>query len=170
MTDNLYPYGKFVPFQIIVPTTAMLTINVLNFIGQSVVWLGQSGGMPVIMPVDAAGKPLTTPFSIAWPCAGIDSLLIYSVTILLFLKESMIPLKHRIIYFIFGAVVTYFINILRIVTIILIAIRTGGYTSEVGRFHDYYGPLYSMTWIIVYPLVIIVSQNLWRKIKKTSVN
>jgi len=166
MTDNLYPYGKFAPFQIIVPTTATLTVNMLNFLGQHVIWLGQSGGMPVIMPVDAAGNPLTPPFSIAWPCAGIDSLLIYSVTILLFLKESMMPLKHRIVYFIFGAIVTYFINILRIVTIFLIAVKTGGYTLEVVRFHDYYGPLYSITWIISYPLIIIASQSLWRKIKE----
>ena len=170
MTDNLYPYGKFAPFQIIVPTTATLTVNVLNLIGQSVVWLGESGGMPVIMPVDATGKPLTPPFSVAWPCAGIDSLLIYSVTILLFLKESMIPLKHRIVYFTFGAIITYFINILRIVTIFLIAIKPGGYTpevaAEVARFHDYYGMLYSMTWIISYPLIIIGSQTLWKKLNK----
>lgn len=169
VTDNLYPYGKFVPFQMIVPTTARLTVDFLNLIGQSVVWLGESKGMPVIMPVDAAGKPLTPPFSIAWPCAGIDSLLIYSVTILLFLKETMMPLKHRIVYFAFGAIITYFINILRIVTIVLIAVKTGGYTAEVARFHDYYGQLYSMTWIISYPLLIIGSQTLWKKLKKKHV-
>jgi exosortase/archaeosortase family protein len=98
---------------------------------------------------------------IDWPCSGVESLLIYTVTILLFLKKSGISLKHKIIYFMIGAIVTYFINILRIVTLYVIAIHNGNW----GIFHDYYGPLYSITWIISYPLVIIGSQALLDKIR-----
>lgn len=157
--DNVYSAG-FTPFQILVPATAMLAANVLNLMGYQTLWLGVKEGMPTFIAWDSQGR-LSRPFSIAWPCSGVESLLIYTVTILLFLKKTAIPRKHRIIYFIIGAIVTYFINILRIVTIFVISINDGDYM----RFHDYYGQLYSITWIISYPLIIIGSRALWSKVR-----
>jgi exosortase/archaeosortase family protein len=60
-----------------------------------------------------------------------------------------------------GVVVTYFINVLRIVTIFVIGINGGDRMA----FHDIYGQLYSITWIVSYPLLIMGSQMLWAKIK-----
>ncbi|MGQ9544929.1 MAG: exosortase/archaeosortase family protein [Candidatus Bathycorpusculaceae bacterium] len=162
MVDSVYPYGTFTPFQIFVPTTATLAANVLNLMGYQIGWTGQSQGAPVLRVWNQKGEAF---FGIAWPCSGIDSLMIYSVTILLFLKDSIISWKQRIIYFVIGAAVTYFINILRITTIFVIAIDYGMNSPQVQQFHNYYGPLYSITWIIIYPLIIIGTQILWRKIK-----
>jgi len=163
--DNIYPYGRFTPFQILVPTTTMLAANVLNLIGYEtrISFISNHptyGSMPLLIAGDSQGRS-SGPIAIAWPCSGVESLLIYTVTILLFLKKSGIPWKHRIIYFMIGAIVTYFINILRIVTIFVIAINGG----DIWAFHDYYGQLYSITWIISYPLIIVGSRVLWRKIK-----
>jgi len=68
--------------------------------------------------------------------------------------------KAKIGYFAIGAAVTYFINILRIVTIFMIGMNGG----DVELFHSFYGPLYSVAWIVSYPLIILGSQSLWRKI------
>lgn len=157
--DNLCPYGRFTPFQIFVPTTAKLAANVLNLMGYQTRFLALVEGMPDLVAWNSYG---VARFQIAWPCSGVESLLIYTVTILLFLKKTAIPWKHRIVYFIIGAIVTYFINILRIVTIFIIEINRG----DVWAFHDYYGQLYSITWIISYPLIIIGSRALWSKIRK----
>jgi thaumarchaeosortase len=157
--DNLYPYGRFTPFQLFVPTTAMLASNVLNLMGYQTQFRSPVEGTPTLIAWDSQGK--SAGFGIAWPCSGVESLLIYTVTILLFLKKIAIPWKHRIIYFIIGAIVTYFINILRIVTIFVISINGG----DIRAFHDYYGQLYSITWIVSYPLIIIGSRALWRKIR-----
>ena len=119
--------------------------------------------MPVLSVMNSQGRNAS--FGIAWPCSGIESLLIYTLMILLFLKNSMIPLKHRILYFIFGAVVTFFINVFRIATIFVIALDTSANSIQVHRFHDYYGWLFSLTWIVLYPLIVIVSRNLWIKMK-----
>jgi thaumarchaeosortase len=158
--DNLYPFGRFTPFQIIVPTTTMLSANLLNLMGYHTLWLGISSGLPTLIAWDSHGN-YSSPFAIGWPCSGVESLLLYTVTILLFLKKSAISWKHRIIYFTIGAIVTYFINILRIATFFIISINHGDITT----FHNYYGQLYSITWIISYPLIIIGSQLLWSKIK-----
>jgi len=166
--DNFYPYGRLTPLQILVPTTATLAANVLNLMGYETAIRFVSndpiyGSMPSLRIEDSQGRSAAA--GIAWPCAGVESLLIYSLTILLFLKKTDIPWKHRIIYFAVGAVVTYFINVLRVVTLFVIAINTGGVRSaQFQRFHNYYGLLYSITWIISYPLIIIGSRVLWRKI------
>lgn len=157
--DNLYAYGHFTPFQVFVPTTAMLAANVLNLMGYQTQWLGEQLGTPVLKAWNSKGEAR---FGIAWPCSGVESLLIYTATIMLFLKKIPIPWKHKTVYFIFGAIVTYFINVLRIVTIFAIAINGG----DVWAFHNYYGQLYSITWIISYPLIIIGSRVLWGKIRE----
>jgi exosortase/archaeosortase family protein len=159
--DNVYPNGKFTPFQIIVPTTATLAASLLSLIGYRIRWYPTVDGMPDLRVTSSQGSSIR--FQIAWPCSGVESLLIYSVTILLFLKNSTISWKQRIVYFIFGAAVTYFINILRIVTIFIIGINSG--VPAAMAFHDYYGQLYSITWITSYPLLIIGSRALWGRIR-----
>lgn len=162
LIDNFYPEGAFTPFQIIVPTTAYLAEKVLTLIGYQTVWQGFMDGMPVYVFQDPSGR-FTMPFKIAWPCSGIDSLLLYTAIILLFMKKSSIPTLHKVVYFVIGAVVTYCINILRIVTIFMIS--TSGSREAVQTFHDLYGPLYSVTWIVSYPLIIFGIEALFEKLK-----
>jgi exosortase/archaeosortase family protein len=158
--------GKFAPLLIFVPTTATLAAKVLNLMGyETRIFYPSSnptyGSMPYLWIRDSQGK--FAAFGIDWPCAGVESLLIYTFTILLFLKKAGIPWKHMIMYFVIGGIVTYFINILRIVTIFVIAIKGG----NIWLFHDFYGQLYSISWIVSYPLIIIGSRALWRKTRKT---
>jgi len=80
---------------------------------------------------------------------------------LLFLRKTDISWKQKIIYFVIGAIVTYFINVLRIVTIFTIAV----YQGNISAFHNYYGPLYSIIWIVSYPIMIIGSRVLWSELK-----
>ena len=160
--DNLYPWGRFTPFQILVPTTTMLAAGVLGLLGfgTSITYINSAemGSLTRLEVKALSGK--SQGFNIAWPCSGVESLLIYSVTILLFLKNSSIPWKHRIVYFVFGAAITYLINALRIATIFIIAINGGDW----GVFHNYYGQLYSLFWIMSYPLIIVAARTLWGKI------
>jgi thaumarchaeosortase len=164
MIDNLYPYGRFMPLQVFVPPTAWLAASVLNLMGfqttmTQIVNHPTYGSMPYLMVEDSLGR--TASFAVAWPCSGVQSLFIYTIVIALFLKRTPIRWLHRIVYFAVGAIVTYFINVLRIATIFIIAINNGDW----GLFHNYYGELYAMTWIIAYPLIIIGSRLLWNKIK-----
>jgi thaumarchaeosortase len=167
--DNFYPFGQFTPFQFLVLPTTNLAANALNLMGYETTLSFISndplyGSMPYLEVKDFQG--VWRGFGIAWPCAGVESLLIYTAAILLFLKRTAIPWKHKIVYFVIGAIVTYFINILRIVSIFVIAVNHGFRSPEVWLFHDYYGQLYSITWIISYPLIIIGSRALWSKIRK----
>ncbi len=161
--DNFFPYGQFTPFQILVPTTASLAAGVLGLMGYGVVQGIEIGtGMPTLQVTGALG---TAKFAVAWPCAGIESLLIFTAVALLFLKRMNISWKAKIGFFAFGAAITYFINVLRIATIFTIGVQYGVDSPQVQAFHYYYGPLYAMAWIISYPLIIMGCLGLWRKIK-----
>jgi exosortase/archaeosortase family protein len=157
MADNLYSAG-FIPFQILVPTTAILAAKMLNFMGYTTTLKNLDSSIPLLI-AEIDGKFFRA--NIGWPCAGIDSLLIYSVTIAIFLEGMRISRVKKIICFLVGAVITYFINILRIVSIYLIGISGG----DVMVFHDYYGALYSIMWITAYPLIIVGCQTFWGIIK-----
>jgi thaumarchaeosortase len=162
--DNIFPYGQFTPFQLLVPTTASLAAGVLGFMGYTCIPGVEVGsGMPTL---DVSGPLGSAKFAIAWPCAGIESLLIFTAVAILFLKGMPISWKAKIGYFAFGAAFTYFINVLRIATIFTIGMQYGIDSVQVQNFHFYYGPLYAMTWIVAYPLIIIASSTAWRRLRK----
>lgn len=162
--DNVFPYGQFTPFQLLVPTTASLAGGVLNLMGYAVVpGVQASTGMPTLQVTGAAGS---AEFAIAWPCAGIESLLIFTAVALLFLKQMNISRKAKVGFFAFGAAITYLINILRITEIFVIGTQYGAYSPEVDAFHYYYGPLYAMAWIVAYPLIIMVATMGYQKLRK----
>lgn len=164
--DNVYPYGQFTLFQVFVPTAASAAALVFNLLGYSTILTEQSDFIHGTMPVlNVSGPQGATQFGIAWPCAGIESLLIFTVVVLLFLKSMPVSWKAKVGYFAFGAIVTYLINILRIVNIFMIGMQYGAASTEVDLFHKYYGPLYSIIWIIIYPLIIYFSLGLWRRHK-----
>ncbi len=163
--DNVFPYGQFTPFQIFVPTTTTLAAAILNLMGYTTsITYGQSsleGRMPILTATDPHSFASAS-YSIAWPCAGIESFLIFTVVTLLFLKRMSISLRGKVGFFIFGAAVTYVINAFRIVEIFRIGISNG----NIDMFHFYYGPLPAVIWIVLYPLVVLVSLNLWHKARK----
>ncbi|MEM2341293.1 MAG: archaeosortase/exosortase family protein [Candidatus Bathyarchaeia archaeon] len=160
LIDNLYPFGEFTPFQIIVPSAAILASNLLTLLGYRTKLEGQIYGTPVLRVQGEKGE---ASFGVAWPCSGIDSLIIYSIITILFLRDEAATWKRKIAYFLIGAIITYFINILRITKIFILAIEYGVASLEVQRFHDHYGPLLSITWIITYQLIIIGVRSILRK-------
>ena len=150
--DTMY-HGAFTLFQVLVPATTVLSASVLNMMGyQTKISPGydpKNGTYPLLSAWNANAGPKS--FGIAWACSGIESLLIYTVVMALFLKPSAIRWIYKIPLFVTGALITYFINILRVVNIFVIQLNGGNYQE----FHDYYGPLISVLWITSYPLIIM---------------
>ncbi|MBS7606445.1 MAG: exosortase/archaeosortase family protein [Candidatus Bathyarchaeia archaeon] len=159
LIDNLYPFGEFTPFQMIVPATSMLASSILSLIGYNTELRGQIYGATTLRVWSNKGEAT---FGIAWPCSGVEGLILYSVVTALFLRDSKFSQRQKILCFLVGAAITYFINALRIAMIFIIAIEYGVASPEVQRFHGYYGPLFSVMWILAYQL-IIAAQSLWNE-------
>ncbi|MCJ7763311.1 hypothetical protein MUP38_07670, partial [Candidatus Bathyarchaeota archaeon] len=91
LINLLYP--TFVLFQIIVPTTAQLSANVLGFMGYQTVLMQGQDFVPLLYVRDPASGAAWNAW-VAWPCAGVESLMLYTIIMLLFLKRSDSPRLH----------------------------------------------------------------------------
>jgi thaumarchaeosortase len=157
MIDDLYPGGRFTPLQILVPVTAFFSAFFLELLGYRTAI--SSYNDPIYGNISTLEVNGQTLFKIGWICAGVESLIIYTIVIFLFLKKSEISTRRKLIYFAIGAVITYFINIMRIFTLAMIALHWG----DIEPFHNFYGQFYSITWITLYPLMIVGVEKILKK-------
>ena len=158
LLDTMYPYGAFQPFQALVPVTAYCAAQLLNSMGYKTTLASGLHGTTRLKLYNASGTYLVG-YDIAWPCAGVHSLILYSLVILLFLKQLKLSAFQKFVCYIVGAIVTFFLNVLRIVSIYLVTVNYGQDAATV--FHDYYGELYVVLWTLAYPFLIMGFQKLW---------
>ena len=153
--DTWFPYGAFWPFQILARPTATLA-------GVFLQSLGFQFRLTIPNGLDASpiftlqtGLPLSA--SIEWVCAGVHSLLLYSLIILLFFKKNTIAISYKIGFFAVGLFGTFIVNVLRVVTYVAILANQGVVVA--GVFHDTYGELFFAGWIFLYISLIILVQK-----------
>jgi thaumarchaeosortase len=161
--DIFFPYGVLKPFQLLALPTAACAAIVLDILGY-VFTLSFSPGaeaMPIIR-TQAGGRWYSV--GIAWPCAGVHSMFLYTLIILLLFKKSDISRFRKLVYFIGGAIGTYSVNILRILVYFRILVNQGLTAAQ--TFHDVYAELLFVAWILLYILLIICIQK-FRLVEKT---
>jgi len=164
LIDVIYPYGVFKPLQLLALPTAACAAALLDILGYPFI-LSYSPGldpMPIIR-TQSGGQMVS--IGIAWPCAGVHSLFLYTLIILLLFKKSNMSSFRKMIYFIVGAVGTYSVNILRIIVYFLIRVNEGLTAAQ--TFHNVYGELLFIVWILLYILLIICIQK-FRLTEKTT--
>lgn len=206
MIDTFYPFGTLTVPQAFATVTASSAVQVLNWIGYEASISGFHEGMPILY---VAGLPGPRPV-IGWPCAGVQSLFIYTFVIMLFLKvihfslprrtiRACIPKRLKLIFktkatdfllerkitravviaaemfivtvlknvplymvVVIGAIGTYIVNVVRIVSFCIIGVNTGRPAADF--FHRSYGEWYFMIWIIAYILAIIYGGRILTKL------
>ncbi|MBT8172149.1 archaeosortase/exosortase family protein, partial [Candidatus Bathyarchaeota archaeon] len=94
---------------------------------------------------------------VSWSCAGSHSLFLYSFMIMLFLRGTSISRTRKIIYVIGGAIGTFFVNILRIVSILFAGVNSGA--SLATTFHEFYGEFYFIIWMFLFLTLIYVLET-----------
>lgn len=151
--DTFYPQGVFKPFEMLALPVTACAAALLDILGYRFVMQFQPG--PNAMPSISIWIPGVgwRGASIGWPCAGVHSLFLYVVIILLFFKRSSISTFRKFIYFVVGAFGTYFVNVLRIVTWFVILRNDGENAARF--FHNSLGELFFIFWIFIYILIII---------------
>ncbi len=156
--DAFYPGGTFKPFEMLALPTAACAAAVLDILGYNFALYFHSGAgaMPRITLFEQ-GKAWGVGADIGWPCAGVQSLFLFTIIILLFFKRSNISSFRKLIYFIVGAFGTFFVNVLRIVSYFVI-LRDYGEGSA-AFFHNNVGELYFIVWMSIYILIIILIQR-----------
>ena len=157
LTDTIFPYGVLKPLQVLALPTAACAAALLDLLGY-VFSLSYSPGptaMPIIRTRAVDGQ--TVSIGIAWPCAGVHSMFLYTLIILLLFKKSNMSSFRKLVYFIVGAIGTYLVNVLRIIVYFYIRINSG--LNDATTFHDVYGELLFVIWALLYILLIVCIQK-----------
>jgi thaumarchaeosortase len=154
MIDTFYPYGTFSVLQSFVPVTVTGAIFILNLLGYGTATF--SGGTDGLgLTVTGTGSSYSA--IVSWSCAGSHSLFLYSFMIMLFLRGTSISRSRKIIYVVCGAAGTYFVNILRIVAILLAGVNSGA--SLATTFHEFYGEFFFIAWMFIYLSIIFLVET-----------
>jgi len=152
--DTFYPQGIFKPFELLALPTAACAAAILDILGYnfSLHYTPGPNAMPTIMLHGDFPR-----VAIAWPCAGVHSLFLYTVITLLLFKRSNIQVLRKLVYFIVGAAGTYATNVLRIVSYFMVLKNSG--EIEARFFHNNIGELYFISWIFTYLLIIVTIER-----------
>ncbi len=157
--DTFYPEGAFRPFEMLALPTAACAAALLEVLGYnfSLRYSPGSGSMPIIITPSGGA-------AIGWPCAGVHSLFLFTLIILILFKRSNISNFRKAVYFVVGGAGTYFVNVLRIASFFIILTNNG--SEAAGFFHDSMGELYFIFWIFCY-LLIVVGVERFRLVERT---
>ena len=166
MIDTFYPYGTFSVLQSFVPITVSGSAFILKLLGYNTTTF--SGGLDglglTVTGVDSSYSAI-----VSWSCAGSHSLFLYSFMIMLFLRGTSISRTRKIIYVVSGAAGTFFVNILRIVAILLAGVNSGA--SLATTFHEFYGEFFFIVWMFIYlSIIFLVETRIIPKIGNNKVN
>jgi thaumarchaeosortase len=156
MIDTIFPYGAFKPLQALALPTAAHAAVLLETIGMRFTMFYSPGptSAPVII-INAQDVSVST--SIAWPCAGVHSIFLFIIIMLLLFHRSSISLFRKTVYFIVGLFGTYLMNVLRIVAYFVLLVGQGRDVALI--FHNVYGELLFFSWMLLYIVIIGVIQR-----------
>jgi thaumarchaeosortase len=158
MLDTVFPFGVLKPLQeIALPITAT-TAALFDLLGYNVMFSFpvNSGGsmLPALMVNNGVTAATVT---VSWACAGVYSILLYVLVMLVFFKRTNISSFRKLVYFIVGLIGTFFAAVLRIFAIILVYLYNGKAAGV--TFHNTYGELFGFTWIFGFILLIVLIER-----------
>ncbi len=144
LLDATFPYGSMESLQVLMQPILAITVLMLTAANVRVelvgcdnlaVW-GQKGFLFINM---------------YWQCAGILSMTIYLLVILILMIKLKTSLTRKLIYAAFGALGTFFVNIIRIFLIIYY----GAFIDvNLRMFHESIGEVLFTIWIVIYLLIV----------------
>ena len=137
-----------------------------NFIVAAVSFLMGGLGFPVI----GWGNTLTIygahgrwQLFVFWPSVGVESMLIFSLVMIVIAAKLPAPKRRKIIYAVVGAVGTVFLNIVRISIISYYGVCCATSSEGLDAFHNTIGQFLYPVWIIAYLYIVLeIEQRLRR--------
>ena len=99
-----------------------------------------------------------------WPSAGVHSIIIYSLVMMAFLIKMRIPRNRKIIYFVIGILGTIFVNMIRIFSLSVYALKVTTDPEAWEEFHSVAGEIMFLPWLFIFLLVVTAVET--KRLKK----
>jgi thaumarchaeosortase len=151
LLDAFLPYGSIGPLQFWA-----------NFIVAGVAFLAMLFGLPIYgftNHLTIAGVHGYYRLVVYWPSVGVQSILIYSVVMVVIAAKLQAPRIRKVIYAVVGVVVTVFLNVVRVFSIAYYGYAYATSGQQLDAFHNTIGEVLFLFWIVAYLFLIIEIEN-----------
>ena len=147
LLDAFFPYGSIGPLQFWA-----------NFIVAAVAELAKVFGLPIYgltNHLTIFGLHGTFPLVVYWPSVGVQSILIFSLVMVVIVAKLEAPPVRKAIYAIVGVTGTVCLNIVRIFTISIYGYLYATSGQQLDAFHNVIGEIIFPIWIVLFLVIII---------------
>ena len=158
--DAFFPYDTLGPLQYVVPYLVQTNAWLINALD-----LGMASARDNIMFLRGDHGPFA--LQVFWPSAGVHSVIIFSLVMMAFLFKMNIPPKRKAMYFVLGIVGTISVNMIRIFSLSIFALKVSTNVAEFEEFHSIAGEIMFLPWLFIFLLIVTYVET--RRIKRLEI-
>ena len=155
--DSFFPYDTLGPLQYIVPYLVQTNVWVITVLD-----LGVATARDNLMFLNGDFGPFA--LQVFWPSAGVHSVIIYSLVMMAFLIKMNIIRRRKIMYFIIGIAGTIFVNMIRIFSLSVYALKVTTDPEALEEFHSVAGEIMFLPWLFIFLLIVTAIET--KRLKK----
>jgi len=159
--DAFFPYDTLGPLQYFVPYLVQTNVWIINIFD-----LGIATARDNLMFLQGEHGPFA--LQVFWPSAGVHSVIIYSLVMMAFLLKMNIQRKRKALYFGLGILGTIIINLIRIFSLSLFALKVSTNPVEFEEYHSVAGEIMFLPWLFIFLLVVTFIES--RRLKKKEIS
>lgn len=158
--DAFFPYDTLGPLQYVVPYLVKTNAWIINALD-----LGTASARDNMMFLKGDHGPFA--LQVFWPSAGVHSVIIYSLVMMAFLFKMNIPPRRKAAYFVLGIIGTIGVNMIRIFSLSLFALKVSTNVADFEEFHSVAGEIMFLPWLFIFLLVVTYVET--KRIKKLEI-
>ena len=159
--DAFFPYDTLGPLQYFVPHLVQTNVWIINALD-----LGVATARDNLMFLRGDHGPFA--LQVFWPSAGVHSVVIYSLVMMAFLLKMNIKQNRKFMYFGLGILGTIIINLIRIFSLSVFALKVSTNPVEFEEYHSVAGEIMFLPWLFAFLLVVTVIETKRMKKKEAS--
>ena len=159
--DAFFPYDTLGPLQYFVPHLVQTNVWIINAFE-----LGTATARDNLMFLQGDHGPFA--LQVFWPSAGVHSVVIYSLVMMAFLLKMNIKQNRKIMYFVLGIIGTIVINLIRIFSLSVFALKVSTNPVEFEEYHSVAGEIMFLPWLFGFLLVVTIIETKRMKKKEAS--
>jgi len=159
--DAFFPYDALGPLQYFVPHLVQTNVWIINALD-----LGVATARDNLMFLRGDHGPFA--LQVFWPSAGVHSVVIYSLVMMAFLLKMNIKQNRKFMYFGLGILGTIIINLIRIFSLSVFALKVSTNPVEFEEYHSVAGEIMFLPWLFGFLLVVTIIETKRMKKKEAS--
>ena len=160
--DAFFPYDTLGPLQYVVPYLVQANAWVITVLD-----LGIASARDNLLFLRGDHGPFA--LQVYWPSAGVHSVIIYSLVMMAFLLKMNIQRNRKAMYFVLGILGTIGVNMIRIFSLSLFALKVSTNAVEFEEFHSVAGEIMFLPWLFIFLLIVTAVETRRLKKKKTDI-